>query len=131
MSRLNLGGMLTKIPRLIIGRCRHVGFSSDECDAQPLHRGRAAGLIKDTLRFVDVAPRPGGRRDGAHNRMLRLMEVFGRVLARRGIATADVAARLAFAQSNPKSSLGETLFACARSFLRREILYAQSFQMIT
>jgi hypothetical protein len=26
--------------------------------------------------------------------MLRLMEVFGRVLARRGIATADMAARL-------------------------------------
>ena len=30
--------------------------------------------------------------------MLRLMEVFGRVLARRGIATADMAARVALAK---------------------------------
>jgi hypothetical protein len=37
--------------------------------------------------------------------MLRLMEVFGRVLARRRIATADMAARLALAKSNPNSSL--------------------------
>jgi hypothetical protein len=32
------------------------------------------------------------------------LEVLGRVLARRGIATADMAARLALAKSNPNSS---------------------------
>ena len=41
--------------------------------------------------------------------MLCLMEVFGRMLSRRGIATADVAARSALAKRNPKNPLGQTL----------------------
>jgi hypothetical protein len=54
--------------------------------------------------------------------MLRIMEMFGRVLARRRIATADVAAGSALAKSNPKSTLGQALLASIGSFLRREIL---------
>jgi hypothetical protein len=42
---------------------------------------------------MDEAPYPSRGRDGAHHRMLRLMKISGRMLARRGIATADVAAR--------------------------------------
>ena len=71
---------------------------------------------------MDVAPSPSGRRDSAHDGMLRLMEVFGRVLARRGIATADMAARLALAKSNPNSSLSKALLARTGSSLRGKIL---------
>jgi hypothetical protein len=58
---------------------------------------------------MDIAPDPSGGRDSAHDRMLRLMEMFGRVLARRGIATTNVTAGLALAKRNPKSSFRQTL----------------------
>jgi hypothetical protein len=58
-------------------------------------------LTEHTLCVMDVAPGPSRRRDSTHDRVLRLMEVFGRVLARRGITTANVTTRLALAKSNP------------------------------
>ena len=70
---------------------------------------------------MDIAPYPSRGRDSAHDGMLRFMEVLGRVLARRGIATADVAARLALAQSYPKRSLNQALFTRVGSSLRGEV----------
>ena len=78
-------------------------------------------LTEDTLRLMDVAPCPSRRRDSSHDRMLCLMEVFGRMLSRRGIATADVAARSALAKRNPNSSLSQALLTRARSSLRRKV----------
>lgn len=48
--------------------------------------------------------------------MLRLMEVFGRVLALRGITPANVAARLALAKLDPDRPLRQTLRACPGVF---------------
>jgi len=53
--------------------------------------------------------------------MMRVVEVFGRVLARRRIATADMAARLALAQSYPKRSLNHALFTRVGSFGRGKV----------
>ena len=88
-------------------------------------------LTEDTLRLMDVAPCPSRRRDSSHDRMLCLMEVFGRMLSRRGIATADVAARSALANRDPDRPLRQTLLACARCFLRGKVFGAKSFQMFT
>ena len=43
------------------------------------------------------------------------MKMFGRVLARRGIATADVAARLALAKRSPNSSHTHRGFSAGES----------------
>ena len=51
--------------------------------------------------------------------MLGLKEVFGRVLARGGIATANVAARLALAKSYPNHPLS---YARIGRSLRREVI---------
>ena len=79
-------------------------------------------LTKGTLRLMDIAPYPSRRWDSAHDCMLRLMKVPGRVLARRGIATADVAARLALAKRYPKSSLDQALFTRVGSSRWRKVL---------
>ena len=63
-------------------------------------------LTERALSLMDIAPYPSRGRDSAHDGMLRLMEMFGRVLACRGIATADMAARSALAKSNPNGSFG-------------------------
>jgi hypothetical protein len=78
-------------------------------------------LIEDILFLMDIAPYPSRGRDSTHDGMLCLMEVLGRVLARRGIATADVAARLTFAKSDPKRSLNQALFTRVGSSLRGEV----------
>ena len=62
-------------------------------------------LIEHILCLVHIAPDPGRRRHSTHHWMLRIMEMFGGVLARRRIATANVAARSAFAKSDPKGAL--------------------------
>ena len=73
---------------------------------------------------MDIAPCPSCRWNSAHDRMLRLMEVFGRMLALRGITTANVAARLALAKRDPRPSpLSDTLrmrsvFSAEESLLR-------------
>jgi hypothetical protein len=54
--------------------------------------------------------------------MVRFMEMFGRVLARGGIATADVAARLALAKRNPNSSFSQALFTGIGSSLPGKVL---------
>ena len=56
--------------------------------------------------------------------MLRVMEMFGGVLARRRVATADMATGSALAKSNPKRALSQALLAGIGSSLRREILGA-------
>jgi hypothetical protein len=89
------------------------------------------GLTEDTLYLMDIAPCPTRRRDSAHDRMLCLMEVFGRMLAGRGIATANVAARLALPKRDPSSSLSQALLTRARCFLRWKVFCAESFQMFT
>ena len=88
-------------------------------------------LTKGTLCLVDIAPYPSRRWDSAHDGMLCFMEVPGRVLARRGIATANVAARLALAKSDPKSSLDQALFTRVGSSLRGKIFRGKPLQMFT
>jgi hypothetical protein len=61
--------------------------------------------------------------------MSGLLKMSGRVLAGRRIATADVAAALAFAQRHPKRALSQTLFASVYGFLRRKIFTRKSGQM--
>lgn len=80
---------------------------------------------------MEIAPNPSRWRQRAHDRMLRLMEVFGRVLARRRVATADVTARLALAQRDPKSFLRQALRTCVRSLLWGEVRWAQARKMFT
>jgi predicted transcriptional regulator len=50
--------------------------------------------------------------------MLRLLEMFGCVLACRRIATANVAARLTLVKRYPKSALNQALLASVESALR-------------
>jgi hypothetical protein len=78
-------------------------------------------LNEHTLCLMDIAPCPRCRRDSAHDGMLRLMEMFGCVPPRRGIATANMAARLALAKRNPNGSLGEALLAAVGSLLRGKV----------
>jgi len=80
---------------------------------------------------MDITPYPSRRRDSAHDRMLCLLEVPVRVLARRGIATANVAARLALAKSYPKRSLRQALFTRVGSLLRGKVLGGEPLQMFT
>ena len=79
---------------------------------------------------MDIAPYPCRGRDGAHDGMLRLTKVLGRVLPTRRIA-ADMAARLAFAKRNPNRSLSRTFLARVESFLWRKILGLQPSQVFT
>ena len=64
---------------------------------------------------MDIAPDPSRGWDSAHDGMVRLMEMFGRVLARRGIATTNVTTGLALAKRDPKSPLRQALGTCAGS----------------
>src|ERR1044072_806102 len=65
-------------------------------------------LPEAPLRLVDVAPCPRSpRHDGSHDGMTRLMEVLCRVLARRGVAAAHMAARLALPEFDPASAFFE------------------------
>jgi len=63
---------------------------------------------------MDITPYPRGRRHRAHDRVLGIMEVSGRVLARRGFVTTNVAARLALAKRNPNSSHTRMGFAAGK-----------------
>jgi hypothetical protein len=92
---------------------------------------KAPALFEHTLCLMHIAPDPGGRGNSAHHWMLRVMEMFGGVLARRRIATANVAAASALAKSNPKRALDQAFLAGVRSSLRREILGFQPRQMFT
>jgi hypothetical protein len=80
---------------------------------------------------MDITPCPGRRWDSPHDGMLRLMEVFGRVLARGGIATANVAARLALAKSYPNRPLSYALLTRVGSFLCGKIFRGKPLQMFT
>src|SRR5262249_45920288 len=72
-------------------------------------------LPEAPLRLVDVAPRPqSSRHDGAHHGMPRLMEVLCRVLGGRGVAAADMAARLALPQFDPARSFFQAFLTGAR-----------------
>ena len=100
-------------------------FSVKHCDSPYRPIPAAEHGLRSTehpLCLVDVAPYPGRGRDSAHDRMLSLEKVPVCMLARRGIATANVAARLALAKSDPKSSFDQALFAGVGRFLRRKTL---------
>jgi sporulation-control protein spo0M len=70
---------------------------------------------------MDIAPCPGRRRDCAHDRVVGRMKMLGRVLARRGIAAANVTARLALAKLYPNGSLNQTFLTSIGRFRRWEI----------
>ena len=53
--------------------------------------------------------------------MARLMEVLGRVLADRGVAAADMAARLALPELDPARAFFQALLTGARRPRRREV----------
>src|SRR5262249_49145298 len=90
--------------------------------AVPGPSGTRGILPEAPLRLVDGAPRP--RRpghDGAHPGMARLMEVLGRVLADRGVAAADMAARLALPELDPARAFFQALLTGAWRMRRREV----------
>ena len=60
-----------------------------------------AGLTERRLCFVDVAPGPSRRWHRAHDRMVRRVEMLGRVLAGRLIAASDMATHQAHPQMEP------------------------------
>ncbi|HEU4478611.1 MAG TPA: hypothetical protein VFR80_08840 [Pyrinomonadaceae bacterium] len=70
---------------------------------------------------MHIAPDPARRRNSAHHRMLRIMEMFGGVLAGGRITTTNVAARPALAKRDPQRALLQALLAGVRSSLRRKI----------
>jgi hypothetical protein len=76
---------------------------------------------EDTLLLMNVTPCPGCRRQRAHDRMLRRLEMFGRVFSRRGIAAVDMAAGLTLAKSDPNGSFRQALPASPRGSLWRKI----------
>ena len=80
---------------------------------------------------MDIAPDPRRGRDSAHDGMVRLMKMFGRVLARRGIAATNVTAGLALAQRDPKSSLRQALGKCVGCLRLGKVGCAQARQMFT
>jgi len=92
-------------------------------------RSISSRLTEFAHRFVHVTPGPVARWNRAHDRMPRLMEVPGRVLLRRGVATADVAAGLTLTQSDPHRSFYQAVLARIRSFQRWKVSSRQSFDM--
>jgi hypothetical protein len=68
------------------------------------------------LHLIDVAPRPAfARLERRNDRMRHPMEMFGRVAARRAVATPDVAARQTETQMHPTRSGRQALFTSRRS----------------
>src|SRR5271157_1403620 len=64
------------------------------------------------IEFVHVTPDPAlAGLDGAHQRMLRAMKVFGGVLVLRGIAAAHIAAFKAQSQMHPGVAELDAIFA--------------------
>ena len=63
--------------------------------------------------------------------MTRAVKMLGRVLAGRGIATADVAARHALAQRDPLSAFLQAFLACTGCAGRWEVGSGQVFQVFT
>src|SRR6516164_9643882 len=91
------------------------------------------GLLPEApLRLVDVTPRPRSPgHDGAHHGMARLMEVLGRVLTGRGVAAADMAARLARPEFDPARAFFQALLTGARRSRRREVGRGEVLQVFT
>jgi hypothetical protein len=63
--------------------------------------------------------------------MARLTEVLGRVLADRGVAAADMAARLALPELDPARAFFQALLTGARRPRRREVGRGQVPQVFT
>src|ERR1700755_3379084 len=83
-------------------------------------------------RSVDVTPRPRSPGHyGSHYGMARLMEVLCRVLAGRGVAAADMAARLALPELDPARAFFQALLTGARRSRRREVVRGQVLQVFT
>src|SRR5208283_5143554 len=91
------------------------------------------GILPEApLRHVDVAPRPRGPGHyGSHHGMARLMEVLCRVLAGRGVAAADMAARLALPELDPARAFFQALLTGARRSRQWEVGRGQIAQVFT
>src|SRR5262245_32851661 len=91
------------------------------------------GILPEApLRLVDVAPRPRSPgHDRSHHGMARLVEVLCRVLAGRGVATADMAARLALPELDPARAFFQALLPGARRSRRREVSRGHVLQGFT
>jgi hypothetical protein len=81
--------------------------------------------------LMDVAPRPGSGRHGAHDGVLGFMKVPRRVFSSRGVAAADVTASPALAKSDPQSSFRQTFLASVGCFRRWKVFGAQPFEVLT
>src|SRR5258708_6320204 len=89
-------------------------------------------LPEAPLSLVDVAPRPRSPGHyGSHHGMARLMEVPCRVLAGRGVAAADMAARLALPELDPARAFFQALLTGARRSRRWEVGRGQVLQVFT
>src|SRR5271169_6229796 len=94
--------------------------------------GTRGVLPEAPLRLVDVAPRPrSAGHYGSHHGMARLMEVLCRVLAGRGVAAADMAARLALPELDPTRAFFQALLTGPRRSRRWEVGRGQVLQMFT
>src|SRR6516162_9646560 len=100
--------------------------------AVPGSSGTRGILPEAPLRLVDVAPRPRSPwHYGSHHGMARLMEVLCRVLAGRGVAAADMAARLALPELDPTRSFFQAFLTGARRSRRWKIGRGQVLQVFT
>jgi hypothetical protein len=89
-------------------------YNTAAADLTLLRRPQLTQLIWNQVVVIEVAPRPlevGQRPD---DRMLCLLEVLARVLARRRVATAHVAAALAQAKRDPVLAGAQAFFAAVR-----------------
>src|SRR5271166_977233 len=92
--------------------------------------GNRGILPEAPLRLVDVAPRPRSPGHyGSHHGMARVMEVLCRVLGGRGVAAADMAARLALPELNPSRTFFQALLTGARGSRRWEVGRGQVLQV--
>lgn len=74
---------------------------------------RLVALIK--FEFVDITPRPAfARLDRLHDRMLRRVEMLGRVLVLRTVTAANVTTVKTHAQVNPGIASLQALFTTLR-----------------
>jgi hypothetical protein len=103
--------------------CSFLGFRTR------LHSSRHSSDLAGDL--VNVTPGPVlARLDRTHDRMVRLVEMPGRVSPWRGIATADMAASHAFTQMHPLRSFLQAVLAGVWGLGWRKTLLRQTSQVL-
>src|SRR5262249_31714157 len=94
--------------------CDRLSYKGRLTSARARRVGRRISKSRFHDDLVDEAPGPSlARLHRAHDRMFGRVEMLGRVLVLRRIATANVAAREAHAQMHPRIARLEALFAAA------------------